>query len=234
MSNIEFYFTRKQTFLIKIILLFAIFLLPISSKDLQFMNYTQILKEVKELKKNFSNFVQLDYGEEIFSGINNEKCLLNDSDPKKYEMCKFPILRITNFARPAEQTNKHPQVMIIGGTEGKERLSPSAIVSWAKYILANKKQHLSLLNSVTILLLPLMDPYSYSKGVSRSKNILLDFPLKSKTDQCLSTAPARILNEVYRTNQISLTLFLANNKNNEKNYYLSKIFLYNFLRLSTN
>lgn len=199
-----------------------------AENNLKYLDYSDIIHKIEELSRKHPQLLKITYAQEKFSGIANRKCEFKkeSSEKAQYIACKYPIIELTNFAKPAEVISGLPQSLVVAGVNGKEIQGPSAMIAWLEYILKNKEENQILFNSMMIILVPFINPVGLTNKESGefSYEINTDFPLDSLTDFCFSTSGARVLNEIYRNYLISSSLIFGGFKNTEN--FISKIIFY--------
>ena len=196
----------KASMVMMIIL--TIMLRVVRSKEYEYLSYDQIIERLVELNKNDKNNVfDVTFGPSGFPGVYPIKCMSTSQTNKNVD-CQFPVIRVTNFNKTSNEINKLPQVVIVSGVYGTERIGPSAILGLLSDIEDNIDYYKPTIDRLMIIFAPVSNPAGFSEDKlgENGANPMTDFPLfysETKSMQCMSTSSARFINSIFRDNLIS-------------------------------
>jgi hypothetical protein len=118
------------------------------------MNYEQITGGLENLVKNDkSNVLELVSAETNFQQLDSQVC----GD----KVCKYQIIKLSNFDQPIEVVNQLPQNIFLSGLIADQPVGPTILFNMIKHIASNKDKYIELLNTRMMIFLVIANPKAF-------------------------------------------------------------------------
>lgn len=183
------------------------------SAELSLESYSSIVSSIKSRVTNDKyNIFDVVYGEEAFSNLDQNMC---SNDAGGADVCRYMLLRVTNFNKTGEEVNSLPQLLVVGGLDGAERVGAAAVLAFMKDLESSFPRYKSILNQLQVLLVPVANPFGYSRSETQERGAVPsnDFPFMFSTaptdTKCFTSSSSRFLNEIFRNYLISTAVFIG-------------------------
>jgi hypothetical protein len=142
--------------------------------------------------------------------------------------CKHYVVHVTNHSTLPDETR--PEIFISGALHGDERLGPQAAIELIKLMADYSKsfdQHLKgnissdspsilhtkrwiyqLVNTRSVYIMPMTNPYGYANNVRSELRIdpNRDYNYMKPPEQCMQTMTSRVVNEIWRDHIFQLAV----------------------------
>ncbi len=181
----------------------------VNARQYTYLSYSQIIQRMGQMNaQDKYNIIDI---EEV-QNLTTASCV---ADGGSNEPCRFTSMKITNFNKTSEEIARLPQVLMIAGFFGKDRIGSTSILEFAEDILLNVESFRPILNSIMLILVPIANPIGFSRGESTENGITTatDFPLyyseNLPTGNCFSTSSSRFVNEIIRNSLISTAFVIS-------------------------
>ena len=151
--------SRKITFLLVTIIM------PMAlSKSYTRLEYPEVIQILEDYSRKYPESIQLDDASIQYNQLLNERmCGKN--------LCKHPVVTLTNFKSPSEEISKRPQVLLIGSMHGNEIVGTNTLVRFIQKAAENRYGNFwNLLNTRMIVIVPMANPHGFY-NVKRVKRI---------------------------------------------------------------
>jgi len=183
---------------------------PIVKEQLQYYDYISLLSSLDEWNDDHENVLKVEFGEKMtHNHIIPLDCPYTDPKTKKeYKECRYPIISLKNLAKPEFEFYTLPQILIIAGIEGREKVGSSAIMNFLRLFSKHKADFKLIQNHYELVILPMANPYGYYHNTATERDFDpdTDFPIFRKDRQCFQTSSARFINSVFKDRLIAMTL----------------------------
>lgn len=182
------------------------------ARQFSYLSYQDILARVKAVEqRDASNLFDVSYGPDGYPDVYLTDCLV---DGKARVPCKYPVVRVANFNKTGEELVQLPQVLLVGGLFGTDRVGPTSLIELLEDIEANLDFYRPVLARMSLVVIPVANPagYSFRQPGENGVNPIHDFPLfhgAGSNSSCMSTASARFLASLFRRSLISSAFVYA-------------------------
>lgn len=180
------------------------------SRAYEYLMYSQIFERIKVLNAlDPHNIISPELQQVPYGG----DCIIDNIGTK--EPCKYMVVKVTNYNKTGEEIATLPQILIVGGFFGTDRLSPTSIVETMQNMIDNLEEYRNILNSAVLLFVPVASPGAYSTRQYQESDVttVTDYPLFYNNDAspapCMKSRSARFLTSLLKSNLISTAMVLS-------------------------
>tara|TARA_B100000524_G_scaffold56604_3_gene26337 strand:- start:1034 stop:2263 length:1230 start_codon:yes stop_codon:yes gene_type:complete len=172
-----------------------------------YMSYGEAVKLMQELSASRPDLASLSTAQKRYGLPTAGTC--TDVDGSR-SPCLNHILEITNRTS-ARLDPSRPEMLISGALHGDERIGPITVLELARWLIERYETDgwvRRLVNSRVVILVPMTNAIGVATNTRSELGIdpNRDFPYDQKQTACMQTVTARVVNELYRSYLLQLTI----------------------------